>query len=79
MIKVDILTVIVSARQRLRAQYQGSPLWVLVRDLCGLGSASAKQLCKELGLDPHQDCGEKLLRPPPSILCGEAAKRRAGE
>ena len=29
--------------------------WVLVRDLFGIGSTSAIEICYRLGLDPHEE------------------------
>lgn len=33
-------------------------LWGKVTHLCGMGSTTAKALCREFGADPDYDCGE---------------------
>jgi len=35
-----------------RERRRGVPLWSLVRDICGVGSGSAHEICRELGWDP---------------------------
>jgi hypothetical protein len=35
------------------------PTWAKVAHLCGLGSTSAIELCKALGVDPHFDCARE--------------------
>lgn len=39
-------------RQR---RFRGSPLWSLVAHVCGVGSRSAVEICKEMGWNPHQN------------------------
>jgi ribosomal protein S13 len=47
--------IIKSALRFLRATKRGkSPAWAVVRDLCGVGSTSAVQICEEIGIDPHK-------------------------
>lgn len=38
------------------------PLWAVVRDLCGVGSTSATEICLELGWDPYQRAGSGETR-----------------
>lgn len=43
-----------------RYRKTGVPLWAIVRDLCGVGSGSAQQICVEMGWNPHQPATHKL-------------------
>lgn len=50
-----------------------SPRWVLVRDLFGVGSTTATQLCREHGFDPSETAGSspRPKKDPKSWLIGE--------
>jgi hypothetical protein len=38
------------------------PLWSLVASICGVGSTSGTEICRELGWDPNQEAGKPLPR-----------------
>lgn len=40
---------------RMTSKYRksGVPVWVIVRDICSVGSTSAAGICEEIGIDPH--------------------------
>ena len=65
-----VKVVIQNARLLLKRRYGTQPLWVMVRDLCGLGSQSAVDLCRAVGFDPHQPCSAKRLVAPRSHRFG---------
>lgn len=48
---------------RDKSKWRAVPLWAFVRDLCGVGSTSATEICASLGWDPHQDASKPV--PPP--------------
>lgn len=51
---------IIGNAQRIASRrYRGVVLWALVGDLFGYGCTSATELCKRVGLDPHQLVGRK--------------------
>jgi len=37
-----------------RTKYRSRDAWALVADICGVGSTSAVQICRELGIDPFK-------------------------
>lgn len=37
------------------------PLWVIVRDVCSVGAHSAMDICEEMGWNPHQPAGWKIV------------------
>lgn len=41
-----------NAMNLLRHKYKGRIAWSLVADICGVGSTSAIEISKELGIDP---------------------------
>jgi hypothetical protein len=51
-----LLTIVIHNLQRKRNPQRG-PLWATVADYCGLGSASAAELCRKLGFDPDAYVG----------------------
>lgn len=53
-------TVIQNAHRMLWRKYRGQPLWTMVSDLTGYGSATSGEICDELGFDPHQPCKKRL-------------------
>ncbi len=54
---------IINAHQLLCAKYSKCALWCLVTDLTGHGSTVAAEICQQAGLDPHQSCSNRTLRP----------------
>jgi hypothetical protein len=59
--KVDRKVLIQNAFRMAHFKYNGrGPLWVFVRDLCGVGSTSATAICRECGWDPDQDLHDIL-------------------
>ena len=62
--KYQSTAIISNAHRILKHKYKGLPLWVLVRDLWGVGSARAADIAREAGYDPHQVCGKHYLRKP---------------
>ena len=46
---------------RTKAAWRNVPLWVFVRDLCGVGSTSANEICRDLGWDPNQTTNKAAL------------------
>ena len=36
------------------------PTWAKVAHVCGLGSTSAHELCRKVGVDPNYDCREDI-------------------
>ncbi len=51
-----------SLAARGKGKWRKVPLWAFVRDLCGVGSTSATEVCQSLGWDPHQDASKPLPR-----------------
>jgi ribosomal protein S13 len=45
------------AVRNARCQHRAAPRWLAVRDLFGVGSTSARYLCREFGLDPEAIVG----------------------
>ena len=51
---------IVNAHALIKSKYKNRVLWAFIADICGVGSTSACEICRECGWNPDQDCGEKL-------------------
>lgn len=51
-----------NAHRLLGRKYSRCSLWGLVSDLTGNGSSVSCDICKHVGLDPHQLCGVKDLK-----------------
>ena len=50
-----------AALQRVsRAHRRGRPLWGIVSELCGVGSTSASEICRELNWNPDASATEEL-------------------
>lgn len=52
--------ILVCAWSKVHFHFRGVPLWVFVRDLCGVGATSAIAICGECGWDPHSTHAGRL-------------------
>lgn len=57
-----VTCLISNAHRLLKARYRKSPLWAMVADLTGNGSATSAEICQAAGYDPSQPCGAKYLK-----------------
>lgn len=62
--RVNRRTIIVNALFALATHkdYRASPLWVLIRDLCGVGCTSANEIARECGWEPNRLCRDYEYR-----------------
>ncbi len=51
-----------NAHRLTRHKYRGIPVWAFVSDVCGVGSTSAMEICKEIGWGPESSGGKRLRR-----------------
>jgi ribosomal protein S13 len=57
--KIDRAWLLRSALRILAGtNFRIAPAWVAVMDLCGVGSTSAREICREQGLDPEKKLSE---------------------
>jgi ribosomal protein S13 len=43
-----------NAMYALQNKYRGRIAWSMVADICGVGSTSATEICKEIGVNPFK-------------------------
>lgn len=55
--EVNIKLAILNAWHLASRQNQNKAAWVFVSELCGCGSNSATELCREAGLNPEEPLG----------------------
>lgn len=60
---VRLRCLIVNAHSLLRNKFRKSPLWAMVSSLTGHGSTASCEMCRSVGLDPHQLSGAEQLQP----------------
>jgi hypothetical protein len=59
--RVDRRLMLCTAHNHCRSKFKGRTLWGFVSEMCGVGSTTAKTICKECGWDPDQECSKATL------------------
>lgn len=57
--RIDRKVMLVNAARHYKGR-KSSPIWVLIRDICGVGSTTALAIGRELGWNPYHEI--KTLR-----------------
>lgn len=53
--RTRIVIMIKTAHRHMRRKYLKIPLWSFISDLTGYGATNSEIICREMGLNPHQD------------------------